>query len=94
MKIQNLVDEMSTLYRETLQEISDIKGILRKLESQKYEEENINHFQNIFYADFLSLETKIKFNTNLLKDKEIYARGIFDAREILLNYDLLKKIKE
>ena len=92
MKMEELIEKVSDLYREERRKLYDIKKELQQVESELYDAD-YNGGENITFARYKELT----HNRESLKQsyclKEHYCEGISSVREMLMDFGFDEEIK-
>lgn len=92
MKMEELVQKVSELYREQRGIESNIHNELRKVETELYDAD-YEGGKNITVARYKELERKRENLKNALKMKDQYCEGISIVRELLMDLGFDTEIK-
>lgn len=92
MKIKELVDKVSVMYRAERDKVYDLQQKLNSIEDSIMEAKKTN-FENISHADYESLVTKSEWLRHEILLKIQYYEGISCVREMLMDLGFDTKIE-
>ena len=92
MKMEEVVQKVSDLYREQRGIESDMRAELRKIETELYEAES-KRLTNITAAKYNELRARCEPLKNAIKMKDQYCEGISTVRELLMDLGFDTEIK-
>lgn len=84
MKIDEIIDKLSVLYRASRANVNELTKKKMTLEQELFYAKE-NRFENITHAKYEQITLSIQCLESEIKEKEKYCDGIFDAREVFLN---------
>jgi hypothetical protein len=93
MKMEELVQKVSELYREHCDIASDMEDRLRNVDAELYAA-NYKGGMNITVARYNDLKRDYEFLKEAIKMKRQYCEGIYIVREMLMDLGFDTEIKE
>ena len=92
MKMKEIVDKVSDLYRDQLGERFDLQQ--RRIEINKaLNEAHLTKYENITVAEYNSLQTELKYLDKQIDMKDQFCEGISCVRELLMDLGFNTEVK-
>ena len=92
MKIKEIVDKVSVLYRDQIGERFDLHQ--RRIEINKaLNEAHLTKYENITVAEYNSLQTELKHLDKQIDMKDQFCEGISCVRELLMDLGFNTEVK-
>ena len=92
MKMKEIVDKVSDLYRDHLGDRFDLQQ--RRIEIHKaLNEANLTKYKNITVAEYNSLQTELKHLDKKIDMKDQFCEGISCVRELLMDLGFNTEVK-
>ena len=92
MKMKEIVDKVSDLYRDQLGERFDLQQ--RRIDIHKIlNEAHLTKYENITVAEYNSLQTELKYLDKQIDMKDQFCEGISCVRELLMDLGFNTEVK-